>query len=800
MKRLQARFIAVQLICAALFSSITNLAAAQIGSLRQVLPISATPSQTYTFLPNSNVIFNSAATPYSSSPNVFAAGYCTLFPCGQPSTALNWTFSDPLGLGLGINTAVNDPVSGKPALNVFLLTSRGHASGSTIAWGIEEQVRIPLLPPYTSAMQSDGSVLTIGKRYQVSAVVSPQPGSVAGLLRIGIGDWDSPDSGVRTFLIAPAGTAAPVGTKAVSCTSATAGGPLTCGFSFIYQQRQGGTPNTQLFLIPQTAGMNVYIDSITITEVDADPLNLAADAPRPPNLSGTYAVGNTMEGLKFGQWDFNGGVWPTALGVNMIRLWDTGTYWAALQPVSSGSWAPEVINVVATWANGAYQNAAGTILTLGLSPTWAIASPADCYPANANNSNGGTAYTAAAGTSVTSSSSVLGCFLPPDEAHLQAWQSYVQTSAEQLGKRVRYFELWNEPDILLNSTGGGGELATLARYARQGLSQAHTSLAKAGVSATLSLVGPSTTNAGMDYMDQFFAAGGGAYVDVISYHAYFPALNTEDGAPAMNLENVLSATASNVRLAMKDYGLSGKPLWNTEGAPDCTARTNTGCQSMARPSTDALRGLQLRAVATMYLNGVSNFDYYDLEGTVSTTPPWNALATPNPTPASVPAGFSGAQYTIPTDTGIGFSIAGKWLAGSVIGGTSAKATPQGWPVFYQGHAYPVYVMPLRNQGVQQYLMWNYSASPICVQVPAGQWGLNGWNATNGYLAKVHTTGVNPIGTTLAGPDVYSLAAPSYAPKGALTPAAQPSSPTSSTPMPSAAIWLMPYSPVLLTPN
>jgi hypothetical protein len=89
-------------------------------------------------------------------------------------------------------------------------------------------------------------------------------------------------------------------------------------------------------------------------------------------------------------------------------------------------------------------------------------------------------------------------------------------------------------------------MVTLAREAYKILKE---------VDPTVKVVSPSVTGAyGIPWLDQYFIKGGAAYADIIGYHFYvFP-----DPPEAM------VPVIKNVRQIMTKYGISNKPLWNTE--------------------------------------------------------------------------------------------------------------------------------------------------------------------------------------------------------------------------------------------
>ena len=64
---------------------------------------------------------------------------------------------------------------------------------------------------------------------------------------------------------------------------------------------------------------------------------------------------------------------------------------------------------------------------------------------------------------------------------------------------------------------------------------------------------------------------------------------------------------------MKSHGIGDKPIWNTEGSPQCERRVGAECvmNGLSAAEQDAVTA---RAILTMWLNGVEGFAYYTAEG------------------------------------------------------------------------------------------------------------------------------------------------------------------------------------------
>jgi hypothetical protein len=210
----------------------------------------------------------------------------------------------------------------------------------------------------------------------------------------------------------------------------------------------------------------------------------------------------------------SGGVpWPTAR-FGTLRLWDTGTAWTALEPLK-GVWNWQPLDI---WVNAAEQHGGPDILlTLGQTPAWASTNPDDV--------------------------NYVGAGAPAPPANIQDWRDYITAVAQRYKGRIRYYEIWNEPNDPTYYTGTVAELADLTAEAY--------SILKA-VDPGNTVLSPAAYQPG--YLDQLLQAGIASNVDMIAYHFY----ETPPEATAADI--------ANVNLVMAANGVSAMPLWASEGA------------------------------------------------------------------------------------------------------------------------------------------------------------------------------------------------------------------------------------------
>jgi hypothetical protein len=351
----------------------------------------------------------------------------------------------------------------------------------------------------------------------------------------------------------------------------------------------GNTAGSMRFRLQGTSG-TIWVDDVKVEEVQRNDM-----AP-----FGTGVVADTLFGmhvLKLGT-HF---VWPT--NTHIIRLHNTGTTWRELEPTKGGwDWTTGYGKRLDMYVDYAVKNGGQIVYTMGMTPLWASSTPTvvGMYGAGASGA-------------------------PKD---MNDWRNYVRTLAQRYVGKIRYWELWNEPDFKPHWAGTQAQLVEMARIAAEELH---------AVDPQNRLVGPGfTAGQGMAALDDLLAAGLGNYVDDIGYHFYY----------STNPEAV-GAQLDNVRGVMKNRGVGDKPLWITEGAFVCDSLL-ADCTT-ALPDLAQQRSVNARAMFMMATRGVANFNFYVYES----TDPWRKLV-------------NGTDFTTLTDEGRTLSEARSWLRGTRI--------------------------------------------------------------------------------------------------------------------------------------
>jgi hypothetical protein len=207
--------------------------------------------------------------------------------------------------------------------------------------------------------------------------------------------------------------------------------------------------------------------------------------------------------------------WPE-IPFGSWRFWDAKVSWPWLEPVQ-GKWNFTELDKLVDLAA---RHKVDILLPLGLSPQWASARPNE------------------------KSSYSLGFAAEP--ADINNWRIYVRTVALRYRGKIRYYEIWNEPNLPGFFSGSVETMITLTKEAAKILKE---------VDPTVVVVSPSATapGSGPVWIEKFLKQGGGQYVDIIGYHFYVSPQPPEDMVPLV----------STIKGIMTKYAVS-KPLWNTE--------------------------------------------------------------------------------------------------------------------------------------------------------------------------------------------------------------------------------------------
>lgn len=248
--------------------------------------------------------------------------------------------------------------------------------------------------------------------------------------------------------------------------------------------------------------------------------------------------------------------WPSVPFYSM-RLLAAGVEWPFLEP-EKGKFNFSLLD---TYVNIAQQNNIDIVLPLVFSPQWASARP---YELSAYKKPGFAAE-------------------PND---INDWKNYIKELGVRYKGKIKYYEIWNEPDVKLFYSGSVEQMVFLTKVAYDTLKS---------IDPNIKIISPSATGKyGYKWLDDFLNKGGDKYIDIIGYHFY-----VMPGPP----ENIIPLIQK-VKNVMRKHSLT-LPLWNTEAGWD-RQRTFTDDEAAAYVA---------RSYILNWTEGVQRFYWYAWDDT-----------------------------------------------------------------------------------------------------------------------------------------------------------------------------------------
>lgn len=212
--------------------------------------------------------------------------------------------------------------------------------------------------------------------------------------------------------------------------------------------------------------------------------------------------------------------WPTVPFGALGKM--PGTMWPNLEPTSGNfNWA-----LLDQFVNDAKAHGMGAMYSTTGVPPWAAADQSTCTPDTFAG-----VYTCSGNVS-----------------NLADWDAFITALVSRYKGQIQIYELWNEPQNTFSGT--VAQMVALTQHEHDIIRS---------LDPTATILSPSMVSWGYQYLDSYLAAGGTQDVDVIAFHLYPDPSN--DVA-----ETVTLSATSTLRAVMKEYGLSSKPMWDTEGS------------------------------------------------------------------------------------------------------------------------------------------------------------------------------------------------------------------------------------------
>lgn len=179
----------------------------------------------------------------------------------------------------------------------------------------------------------------------------------------------------------------------------------------------------------------------------------------------------------------------------------------------------------------------------------------------------------------------------PAFQHLDAWLEYVRRVVERYRDRIRYWEVWNEPNLegFWKATPSGADYATLLRETYKTIK---------AIDPELVVLYGGLAGVPIDYFEASLDAGAGEFFDVVNIHPYRGGLTTEQAIRRFE-KDIAQFTE-----ALAKRNVAPKPVWITEmgwATPPVFGETNSrvvsaGLQLLFPESTTGDEPLQKVAI------------------------------------------------------------------------------------------------------------------------------------------------------------------------------------------------------------
>jgi hypothetical protein len=233
-----------------------------------------------------------------------------------------------------------------------------------------------------------------------------------------------------------------------------------------------------------------------------------------------------------------------------------------------------------------------------------------------------------------------GACAPP--SNLQDWDNYVRAVVTHAAGRIKYWELWNEPNLPTYYCGDIPTMVLMAKHAQQVIKS---------IDPTALILSPSATSgAGPDWLSSFLAQGGSTTFDIVAFHGYLTH-KAEDIVPLI----------AKYKAVMKANGLSGLPIWDTEA------------DNKAPQTADLESAFLAKYFLLQWSEGVSRFLWYAYDA----HPEWGQLWNPVTNQASA----ASTAYVQTYDWMVGATLVhpcskdanGNWSCGFTRNGYQTEA-------------------------------------------------------------------------------------------------------------------------------
>ncbi|MBB5059882.1 hypothetical protein HDF16_004611 [Granulicella aggregans] len=244
---------------------------------------------------------------------------------------------------------------------------------------------------------------------------------------------------------------------------------------------------------------------------------------------------------------------------------------------------------------------------------------------------------------------------PPSD--LKDWDKFVRTIVTRAAGRIKYWELWNEPDLERYFCGTPEDFMPMAQHASAIIRQ---------IDPDAVILSPGTTAGAARWLSSFLTLGGARYFDAVAFHGY-----------NRTAEGILS-TIQQYKAVMRAQGIESEAMLDTEASWG-SIKTNPLTMEQQAAFISKFYLLQWSA-------GISSFVWYSYEN-----PDFGRLvdANFNPDPAAV-----------------AYSQTRLWMLGATMTTPCAKDTKNVWRCGLS-----------RAGGYEAQVIWNAN-SPMTTTFPS----------------------------------------------------------------------------------
>jgi hypothetical protein len=396
--------------------------------------------------------------------------------------------------------------------------------------------------------------------------------------------------------------------------------------------------------------------------------------------------------------------WPdTQAQPGVLRLWDSSTQWDVLNPTgscsgttcTSGSYSFTTIDkwldtIAAQWTAG---NQVQVIYTFGWVPYWvAPTSPSTCQQTTSPYPGRGSQCPP---LDLTSSGS------PTFNAFVTALVAHCSSAGNCVSKYIKYWELWNEPDV---STDVGTWTGTVLQM-YQMLAPIPAIINGAISGATM--IGPTISDnasTSVTWMNTYlgYEISSGVLSNIYGFHIYLQNKTPETAITASN-GGTNNGTLAQIAPNESTTGWTPQPMWLTETSfANATESTPYLCDTSLYSTTDCA-GQVARWHLLNDSNGITNVTWYSWLNGIGSDPAscptcesvyyymmqlmengWPTAAGSYTTSGGIETwtvpyefenGVSGLWVWTPTEAGTSYTVPSGYTSYKDLAGNSGSVTP-----------------------------------------------------------------------------------------------------------------------------